>query len=275
MRLTVLLLLVALISLSCAAQESREIVVGTFPVDEADLLGHVAAGALAGARVDATYESREELLAAFDSGEVHVVVDYLGSLLDHLGVPGDAQGSYPLGVLARLRPDDLVIAAPGHAGLGLVVSAGFAGRRGLRAVSGLYDLAAEMVVGGPSDCPRSATCLAGLATVYGFEFGGFIPIDDDDLLAASLQAGEVDAALLFVTDPVLDRRHLVALADDLGMHALEAPVLLVSPDAVSAEGRSALADAFGRLDTEAILGLNLQAESVGRDRAVEVFLGSG
>ncbi len=274
MRRTVLLLLVALTSLSCAP-ESTEIVVGTFPVEEAELLGHVAARVLPSARVDAPYERREDLLAAFDSGEVHVVVDYLGSLLDHLGVPGDAQGSDPVGVLASLRPADVVIAAPGHAGRGLVVSAGFAGRRGLRSVSGLYDLAAEMVVGGPSDCPRSATCLAGLATVYGFEFGGFIPIDDDDLLAASLQAGEVDAALLFVTDPVLDRRHLVALNDDLGMHVLEAPVLLVAPDVVGAEGRSALSDAFGQLDTEAILGLNLQAESVGRDRAVEVFLGSG
>lgn len=274
MRLSLVVALLALLALSCGAPSTDGVVVGTFAVEEAELLAGVVAAAVGGdSRVDASFGTRADLLAALDEGSVDVVVDYLGSLLDHLGVPGDAQGPDPAATLADLLPGYEVVVAPGHAGRGLVVTSEFAGRRGLRSVSGLEDLAGGMVVGGPADCPRSSTCLAGLATVYGFAFGGFVPIDDEELLAASLEAGDLDAAVLFVTDPVLDRRRLVALDDDLGMHVLEAPVVIAGEGALGAVSLDAVEAVFARLDTEAILGLNLRAEAVGADRAIDAFVG--
>jgi osmoprotectant transport system substrate-binding protein len=270
----VFLVLLSLVTWSCAEVTDDAVEVGTFAIAEAELLaGVVAAAGGDGNWGFATFETRSELLAALDAGEVDVAIDYLGSLLDHLGVPGEAQGDAPGALLAQLRPDDVVIVAPGHAGRGLVVTSDFAGRRGLRSISGLFEEAGQMVVGGPTDCPRSSTCLAGLATVYGFAFGGFVPIDDPELLAASLEAGEVDAAVLFVTDPALDRRRLVALDDDLDMHVLEAPVAIVRGGALTDDAIRAIGDTLARLDTEAILGLNLQAEAVGPERAIERFVG--
>lgn len=272
MRWLTLLAVMAMAS-SCAAVEAATVRIGTYAIAEAELLASVTAATVGEATVDASFSDRAALLEALDAGEVEIVVDYLGSLLDHLGVPGTDQGADPVQVLAQLRPADIVIAAPGHAGRGLVVTSDYAGRRGLRSISGLADEAGALVVGGPTDCPRSSTCLAGLTTVYGFSFGGFVPIDDPEVLAASVQAGDVDAAVLFVTDPVLDRRRLVALDDDLGMHVTEAPVAIVRDGALDGDALSRVVAAFARLDTEAILGLNLQAENVGPERAVERFAG--
>ncbi len=273
-RALVSLLLVAIVA--CGTQEPEAITIGGYSLEESRTLVEVARQVLIAEGYVVTpkeYTSRRDLMAALDKGEVDLVAEYLASLLAHYEHPHAGTRAESLEDLAESREGMLVAIAPAHAGRGLVVRAEFAGEHGVRSIAGLSGVIGRMVIGGPAGCPASPTCLLGLETVYGYVFEGFTPIDEADVLAAALAVGQVDAAVLFVTDPVIADRDLVVLEDDLGMQGREHPILLQRPGLLGGQAILALESVLATLDTDRLRELNARVAQRGREAAVVELLG--
>lgn len=268
------LVVVALV-VGCGGTTSEPVVVGAYPIDESRTLAAIVEQVLVAQGAEVTmkeYSSRDELMAALDEGEADVVVEYMASLLAFYGHAPAVTDAEAIEHLDAARPGMSVAVAPAHAGRGLAVRAEFSGDRGVASIAGLSEFVDRMVVGGPSDCPSSPTCLFGLEAIYGFRFEAFAPYDEADVLVAALEEGLVDAAVLFVTDPLLVGRDLVVLEDDLGMHGRESPVVLAAAGALDLPSADAISDVWSRLDTAALRDLNAAALRLGRDVAVGEFL---
>ena len=101
---------------------------------------------------------------------------------------------------------------------------------------------------------------------------GFTAIDDPGELATALDEGELDVAVMFVTDPALVAHDLVVLEDDLMMSVHELPVLIGPGKGVGESARQKLADVFARIDTGRLRDLNERVLVLGRTEAVSAFL---
>jgi osmoprotectant transport system substrate-binding protein len=135
----------------------------------------------------------------------------------------------------------------------IVVTAATAARYGLRSIADLARAAPGLVFGGPPECPGRAYCLQGLKRAYGLHFKAFIPLDaGGPLTRQALEAGYIDVALLFTTDPDIPARHLVVLADDRGLQPAENITPLLNR-----------VSAF--LDTETLRALDARVELAGQN----------
>ena len=103
---------------------------------------------------------------------------------------------------------------------------------------------------------------------YGLRFKSFIPLDaGGPLTLQALEAGDIDVALLFSTDPGISVRHLVVLADDRRLQPAENITPLVSRDVVARYGAGLMAvlnAVSARLDSASLRALNAQVENTGR-----------
>ena len=148
------------------------------------------------------------------------------------------------------------------------MTAGTAARYRLRTISDLARVAGRLTFGGPPECPERLYCLPGLRLIYRLRFREFVPLDaGGPLTRQALAAGDISVALLFTTDPAIQARHLVVLADDRGLQPAENVVPLL---------RRATADRFGpglvaalntlsaALSTAALAALDAQVELDGR-----------
>jgi osmoprotectant transport system substrate-binding protein len=120
------------------------------------------------------------------------------------------------------------------------------------------------VFGGPPECQERADCLPGLERAYGLRFKAFTPTDTGGpLTLQALDSGQIGVGLLFTTDPGIQARHLVILADSRALQPVEnitplvrrntmeryGPRLLAALDAVSARlSTPVLRDLDGRVE---------------------------
>lgn len=116
-------------------------------------------------------------------------------------------------------------------------------------------------------------CLPGLQRAYGLPFHAFAALDaGGPLTRQALESGDIGVAPLFTTDPAIQARHLVELADNRGLQPAEnvIPVLRrATVDRYGAGLLTALYAVSARLSTAALTALNTQVELNGRDpRAV-------
>ena len=123
-----------------------------------------------------------------------------------------------------------------------MVTAATAARYDLRSIADLARVAPRLVFGGPPECPGRSYCLPGLRRTYGLHFKSFIPLDaGGPLTLQALEAGNIDVALLFTTDPSIPARHRVVLADNRGLQPAENITPLVRRDAVARHGPGLMA----------------------------------
>jgi osmoprotectant transport system substrate-binding protein len=150
----------------------------------------------------------------------------------------------------------------------IVVRPTTASRYHLRSIADLAGVAPRLVFGGPPECPGRAYCLPGLRQRYGLHFKSFIPLDaGGPLTLQALEAGDIDVALLFSTDPSISARHLVMLADDRRLQPAENITPLVSRDIVARYGPGLMAvlnTVSARLDSASLRALDAQVANTGR-----------
>ncbi len=177
---------------------------------------------------------RELVEPALLRGLVHLVPEYLGSALDFLARSQRATANPE----ATHEALERALAGTGAAALpsaaaqdanALAVTKATAARYGLRSISDLAPVASDMVMGGPPECPQRPLCLQGLRDVYGLRFRAFVPLDaGGPLTSRALAEGDVDAALMFTTDPTVAELGFVLLRDDLLLEPAENVTPLVS-----------------------------------------------
>jgi len=253
--------------------------VGSFDFPESVLLADIYGGALAArgfpVRIQPNLGSREIVDPALMSGLIELVPEYAGSAVEFVSlgrVPATsdvaATNRALAGLVARQR---LVVGHPAAAqdANAIVVTAATAARYHLRSVADLAGVAPGLVFGGPPECPGRAYCLSGLRRVYGLRFREFVPLDaGGPLTLQALEAGYVDVALLFSTDPSIVARHLVVLADDRGLQPAENITPLLRGDVVARFGARLVAvlnAVSARLDTGSLRALDARVELAGQD----------
>jgi osmoprotectant transport system substrate-binding protein len=255
------------------------IVVGSFDFPESVLLADIYGGALAArgfpVRIQPDLGSRELVDPALMSGLIDLVPEYAGSAVQFFSLGRVAATSDVAATnraLARLAAgQNLLTGRPAAAqdSNAIVVTAATAARYHLRSVADLAGVASRLVFGGPPECPGRAYCLPGLKRIYGLHFREFVPLDaGGPLTLQALEAGNIDVALLFSTDPGIGARHLVVLADDRGLQPAENVTPLLRGDVAARFGARLIAVlnmVSARLDTGSLRALDAQVELGGQD----------
>ena len=251
-----------------------ELSVGSDSFAEAQIVGEMYAQVLEDAGYTVSrqldLESREVRLPAMEEGEIQIAPEYLASLysvLDEKAVEKAEPGE--LGdveeVVTRLEP---LLADKGLQTLepsnvidtnAFVVSQETADEHGLASVSDLAEVAGDMTLGAPPECPERPFCIPGLEEVYGVEFGDFKPLEYGATITA-LSKGAIDVGLLYSTDGSIAENGFVLLEDDKQLQAADNITPLVTDDVADmAEVVELLNSVSAALETEGITELNKRA----------------
>jgi osmoprotectant transport system substrate-binding protein len=262
-----------------AGQHAAVITVGSFDFPESVLLADIYGDALKAkgfpVRILPDLGSRELVDPALMSGLIQLVPEYAGSALQFISLgrltaTSDMRATSK--ALTELMADRGVVAgrpAAAQNANAIVVRPATASRYRLRSIADLARVAPRLVFGGPAECPGRAYCLPGLRQRYELRFKSFVPLDaGGPLTLQALEAGDIDVALLFSTDPSISARHLVVLADDRGLQPAENIIPLVSRDVVARYGvgvMGVLNTVSARLDTVSLRALDALMEIHGQD----------
>jgi osmoprotectant transport system substrate-binding protein len=226
---------------------SAAIDVATFDFPESMLLGEIYSQALesAGFAVERHIGlgSRELVMPAMAQQFVDFVPEYVGTALQFVSLGAQAPSADESATRRALEQSledrgwTLLASARGQNQNGIVVTDDLAQRFDLGSISDLREVDQELTFGGPPECPERAFCLGGLETVYGLNFGDFLATDSGGPITRSaLLAGEVDVALLFTTDPAIERYDLVLLDDDRQLQPAENVTPVVQMELIEQHG---------------------------------------
>ena len=257
-----------------AGHSGTAITVGSFDFPASVLLTYIYADALAAkgfpVRVLPDLGTRELVDPALMNGLIQFVPEYAGSALDfmslgRLAATSDAAATYrSLARSAQRRGLEVAEPAAAQDANAIVVTAATTGRYHLRSVADLARVAPSLVFGGPPECLERADCLPGLERTYGLRFKAFTPTDTGGpLTLQALDSGQIGVGLLFTTDPGIQARHLVVLADNRALQPAENIIPLVRRNTMERYGPRLLAalDAVSaRLSTSALRDLDARVE---------------
>jgi osmoprotectant transport system substrate-binding protein len=258
------------------------ITVGSDGFYEAQIVGAMYALVLEDAGYDVTsqldLDSREVRLPAMESGEIDVAPEYIATLLSVLdpeagGATTPEEGAATLAPL--LEPKGLELLEPSTAVdvNAFVVTQETADKYGLATVSDLAPVAGELTLGAPPECPKRPYCIPGLKETYGADFtDNFKPLEYGAATVQALEAGAVDVALLFSTDPLISQKGLVLLEDDMHLQQADNITPLIRSEVLTDEIAELLNAVSAAITTDNITPLNARVlvdqedpEDVARD----------
>jgi osmoprotectant transport system substrate-binding protein len=261
--------------------------IASFDFPESELVAELYARALRQAGLEVEVLSglgaRELVAPALEQGQVDLVIEYAGSLLDYLG--GSAAQTHGreeqvhAALLRQLAGRHLTALAYASAedANAFAVRTEFARQHQLTRLSDLRALAPELTFGGPPECATRRYCLLGLQDSYGLRFAEVRPQPSRGATATALESGEIDVGLLETTSGYLGDGRLTLLVDDRSLQPRENLVPVVRTEVVRRYGTRLTGpiDAVtARLTTGDLIRLNHIAavNPVGPAEAVAAFL---
>lgn len=234
------------------------ITVGSADFPEAALLGEIYAQALEAKDVTVKRQfsigSRETYLKAITGGEVDVLPEYTGSLLNFYDK--NAKVSQPDEVYAALQkalPQGLTVLAKSAAEdkNSMVVSKETATAWSLKAIPDLAAHQNELSIMAAPEFKTRQQGLVGLKSVYNVVPKEFRPQASQAAVVEALKNGQVKAANIYSTDPSIAANGFVVLDDPQSLFGSDNVVPLVRTD--KAESIKATLDAVSaKLDTAAL-----------------------
>ena len=128
-------------------------------------------------------------------------------------------------------------------------------------LSDLTSVAAQMVLGGPPECPTRPFCAAGLTKVYGLHFKDFKALDaGGPLTKAALDQGSIDIGLIFSSDSAYSTGKYVQLQDDMHLQNADNVVPVIRKNKATDEVVSLLNSIDSKLTTDTLISLNKKAD---------------
>ncbi len=245
---------------SAEGGENRSVVVGSANFPENAVLAEIYAGALEAQGVEVSTKlnvgSREVLLPALEKGEISVLPEYTGALLEYLGKEKSeaTETSDQITEIRALLPSELTVLEPSAAQDQETVTCtrDVVDEHSLRSLEDLAPVSKDLTFGGPPELPRrDGFGLRGLKSVYGIEFKEFRPLDvAGPLTVSALKSGKVDCANLFSTQSAIAVNGFVSLADPKKLIASQAVVPLVAKAVATPETKAALDRVSAKLTTD-------------------------
>jgi osmoprotectant transport system substrate-binding protein len=246
------------------------VVIGSEGFDESQLLAEIYAQALEAKGYTVTrqdFASRDLALPAFDSGDVNVLAEYIGSLVRKLG--GTATGDTAetmTNLAAALEPKNATVldAAPAQDGDGFVVRKETADQYSLVTMSDLAEVADKLTWGLPPECSDNPSCGPGLKDVYGIDIA---TLQVENLgscsgeMATALNDGGIGVAELCTTQADIAKFNFVLMQDDKKLIPAQNVAPVVRNDLLAAapdDFEATLNAVSAKLTTDELTKLNVR-----------------
>ena len=222
---------------------------------------------------------REVVYPQLFNGGLDVVPEYSGTAVVALGGEATADADETHDALVGLMNDKGVAVLESADAVdrnAIAVTLDTATRFGVRTMSDLAEVAPDLTLGGPAECPQRPLCIPGMESTYGITFKHFVPLDPGVQTASSLLRDEVGAALVFTTDASISPFTLVLLDDDKGMYPADNVTPVVRQDVLDEYPQ--LADALNKVSaamtTRELRALNYTVSLAGEqpDQAAKTWL---
>jgi osmoprotectant transport system substrate-binding protein len=258
------------------ADAGGPIVVGSNNFPESILVADIYGEALKAKGLDVKYKpnigTRETTYGLMKNGTLTVLPEYNGALLAYLdpkAVPQTVE-AVDAAITAKLDPKLILLQpAPAQDRDSVTVNAATAAKYHLTADSTIADLAKvapDLVYGASPEVQTRQQGLVGLKSVYGVVFKSFKALDaGGPLTQAALKNGNVQAADIFTTDPIISQQKFVTLKDPKNLFGFENVVPLVYKTSLPQAGVDALNAVSAKLDTAALLALDTKVQSESAD----------
>jgi osmoprotectant transport system substrate-binding protein len=251
------------------------VVVGSGDFPESAILGQIYADALEAKGIPVATEfcisSREIYYPLMISGQITVMPEYNGALLTTSVDQGSNAVTEPQvdAALQKDLPHSLMILDPSAAydSDTVTVTQATAVKYHLRSIADLSRIPGGLVIGGPSEFQSREQGTLGLKAKYKL-IPDFVPLDDSG--PGTIQAltdGQVQAADVFSTDPLIPADHLKVLTDPQHVFTAENIVPLVYKPAVNPLVTSLLNDVSARLTSADLSQLDTDVEIDGNSIA--------
>lgn len=257
------------------AAHAETVTIGGANFSEQTVLANIYAAALQQQGIEVKTRlnlgNREIIIPALKTGELDVVPEYVGALLNYYH--GDSKATTQEDVTHELNatlPADLALlnAAAASSITAWAVTEETAKKYQLKTLSDLAKVAPQLVVGGPPEVATRALGLPGLERVYGIKFKAFKSLDmGGPLSRLALNSGKIDVATVVSTQGDLSKEKWVVLEDDKHEQPAQNVVPLVHKGAVSAKTEQVLNQVSARLSTEDLIELNKQVDVEHKDPA--------
>ena len=209
---------------------------------------------------------RETTLPALESGELNLMPEYIGALLNGLeGTPtADPAETYEA-MLSALEERGLTAFdyAPGQSSDGWAVRAETAEEFGLETLTDLAEVADQLTWGLPPECAPRPQCGVGLNEVYGIDINALTVETIDPCSPAMVDALDqdaIDVGRVCTTQPQIQLYNLVVLEDDQGLGPAQNLVPVATADLAEAGGdllASTLNAVSAELTTEDLIALQV------------------
>jgi osmoprotectant transport system substrate-binding protein len=243
------------------------ITVASFNFGESEILANMYKDVLEKAGATVTLRdklgSREVVEPALQSGQIDLVPEYVGTVLEFLN-KNAGEASSDLNATAaklttRMTALGITVLNPSPAAdqNAFAVSKATADKDRLVNTSDLAPFAAQMTLGGPPECPTRPFCQAGLEKTYGLKFKAFKALDaGGPLTKTALANGQIDVGLVFSSDGGIAAKNLVVLVDDKHLQTVDNILPVIRNDKATDAVKSALNALSAKLTTDALIQLN-------------------
>ncbi|WP_150308680.1 ABC transporter substrate-binding protein [Planctomonas psychrotolerans] len=257
---------------NASSTDSGTIVVASQAYYSNEIIAEIYAQALenGGLEVERKFQigQRDAYLPALDNGEVDVIPEYTGNLLQFYSPDTTATLSDEVyDELVEAVPDGLVVldqsAATDQDSYN--VTSEFAEEHGLVSIGDLADVPVELTLGGNAELEERPYGPTGLSEVYGVDVG--FSATGDTTVDALVQ-GTVNVANVYSADPSIASENLVTLEDPEGLFLASNVVPLVSED-VAGEVEDILNEVNAALTAEGLAALN--ARSVDEQQSADTI----
>lgn len=241
------------------------VVVGSADFSESELLMYIYAGALrstgANVQTKGRIGAREFYVNAVSSGELAVIPDYTGNLLQYLDPK--SQTTEPSAVYAelrgKLRPGlEVLRPSPAEDKDVLAVTQETAAS-GVRSMQDLGARCGQLVLGAPAEWKSRWT--ARIEQLYGCRFADIRSLEAGSVTVDALRTNQIQVADLFTTSAAIGTNRLVELDDPKHMYPAQNVVPLVNRGRLNARQVAALDRVSAALTTDELTRLDRRVDA--------------
>lgn len=253
--------------------QAETITVGGFNFTEATILSNVYANALkkGGVTVKTRLNlgNREIVLPALRSGEIDVVPEYPGALLNYYQPNATATSLKQVNAeLSKLIPNNLALLNSSSANsiTAWAVRQETAKKYNLKKLSDLTPIAPQLIIGGPPEFPKRSLGLPGLNKVYGLKFKEVKVLDmGGPLVRMALNSGKIDVGTVISTQGNIAKEKWVILADDKHQQPDQNITPLIRKAVLTPKVTKILNEVSSKLTTPVLISLNQQVDVQRKD----------
>jgi osmoprotectant transport system substrate-binding protein len=253
---------------SAASGDAKSITVGSANFGESEILAYIYGGALAdkGYKVDYNVNigARTAYLGALKGGQINLVPEYSGALLNYLDPSATAataadQTTAIQGKISAINAKVFDL-APGADSDSINVTAATASKYKLTSIADLSKAGSVTVAANP-EAAASNGWFPKLVKAYGLKNLKFKAINDGGgkTTVSALTSGQVQAADIYSTTPSITANKLVTLTDPKNVFAAQQIVPVVSADKATSAVGDIVNPVSAKLTTSELLALNTTA----------------